>query len=305
MRYYSRPLDQNKLAVDFLTKVLGLKNTTELGDQIQRLVSAEKLLSATVNKPTLTSDENRHTSFLTDEARTALRTKIFEELITNVRLDNDDDIVLGKGGVLPQSGLKSEKNAYIVTGLPASGKSTISNLIAEHTGSAIVDSDYAKRKFPEFCLAQGASIVHMESSLVTNGSTRPEYEDEKSVYEYMVMEGANIVIPKIGYDCISITNIRDALIEADYRVHLIFVSVDRKVSTTRAFDRFLTTERYVPLGLVFDEYSNDPTLTYYRLRDDPKWQSVGKVNTESNEPKVIYATEGCPLIEIYGDAKHE
>jgi hypothetical protein len=300
VRYYSRPLDQNKLAVDFLTKVLGLKKTTELGDNIQRLVSAEKLLSATVSEPTLTSEDNRHTSYLTDEARENLRSRIFEELITNVRLDDDDDIKLGCGGVLPQSGLKFNQEAFIVTGLPASGKSTISNLIAENKGAAVIDSDYAKRKFPEFSIPQGASIVHAESSLVTYGSTKPEFEDEKSVYEYMVTEGANIVIPKIGYDCISITSLRNALVEAGYQVHLVFVSVDRKVSTTRAFNRFLSTERYVPLGLVFDEYSNDPTLTYYRLRDDSEWQSVGKVNTEAETPKVIYATTASPINAIYG-----
>ncbi len=288
------------MAVDFLTKVLGLKNTIELGDHIQKLVAAEKLLFATVNQPTLTSEDSRHTSYRTNELREDLRSRIFEELISNTRLDDDDQIKLGYGGILPQSGLKYEQDAIIVTGLPASGKSTISNRIAELKGAAIIDSDYAKRKFPEFCIPQGASLVHAESSLLTSGSTKPEFEEEKSVHEFMMSEGANIVIPKIGYDCSSIRDLRNALIEAGYKVHFVFVSVDRKISANRAFSRFLSTERYVPLGLVFDEYSNDPTLTYYRMRDDSEWSSVGKVNTEADAPNVIYATEKSPLISIYG-----
>ena len=40
-----------------------------------------------------------------------------------MRPDNDDDICLGKGGALPQLGVAAGKQAYILIGLPNSGKS--------------------------------------------------------------------------------------------------------------------------------------------------------------------------------------
>ena len=44
------------------------------------------------------------------------------------------------------------------------------------------------------------------------------------------------------------------------------VSLEREKSVRRAFQRFLKTDRYIPLSLIFDGYANDPILCYYRLR---------------------------------------
>ncbi len=292
-------MNTNQLALDFLTRALQMKKTVELGDHIQKIVAAEKLLESTVKEPTLTSLSNRHISYSSDEQRLHLRERIFEELITLERLDNDDDIKLGSGGILPKGGLSCSSQAYIIIGLPASGKSTIANKIADHYGACIIDSDYAKRKFPEFEIAQGASIVHDESSLVTNGGDR-NFAEEPSVYEFMMTSMANMVIPKIGYDCKSICGIRDGLIAKGYSVSLVLVHVDRQKSTARALDRFIKTGRYVPLGLVFDVYSNDPTLTYYRVKDQDAWTTVGKVSTEGDKPFYISGSENNPLKMLYG-----
>ena len=70
--------------------------------------------------------------------------------------------------------------------LPASGKSTIANSIADLYGAYIIDSDFAKRKIPEFGHEFGASIVHEESSIITFGSRKPKYNDEFSLYEFCV-----------------------------------------------------------------------------------------------------------------------
>ncbi|WP_318451733.1 zeta toxin family protein [Photobacterium leiognathi] len=303
MNTYSRPLHDNQLAYDFLTRALGYTNTLEVGDHVQRIVTAEKLLQSTTAEPTLSDKKNRHTFYYTDEKRRQLREKIFLELVFEKRLPSDDDICLGRGGALPEN-VKNEGKAYIIIGLPASGKSTIAEKVADKYHAALVDSDLAKRKLPEFSLPQGASIVHAESSQITFGSD-DEGNDEPSVYEYFTKNRTNIVIPKIGQDVDSVLALRDSLLEeSEYKydeVHLILVSVDRKESTKRALARFLKTNRYVPLSLVFDVYANDPTLTYYRVRDCDKWTSTGKVTTDGPTPKYVAgSTEDNPVNILFG-----
>lgn len=102
MKDYSRPLNTNFLANDFLTRVLKLSESDETGDKALKIVSAEVLLENAKTKPTLINEENRHPSYVTEKDRKNLRERIFEELISQKRLDNDDDIKLGLGGALPK-----------------------------------------------------------------------------------------------------------------------------------------------------------------------------------------------------------
>ncbi|WP_263831684.1 zeta toxin family protein [Sulfurospirillum oryzae] len=296
MKDYSRPLHEIPLAYDFLTRVLKLAESEKTGDKALKITTAEQLLKNAKTKSTLNDDSVRHPSYMAKKDRQKLRTTIFEELITQKRLDNDDNIKLGDGGALPKSDLKFESQAFIIIGLPAAGKSTIAEKIADTYGACILDSDYAKRKFPEFTCPHGASIVHEESSLVILGDDK--MPDELSVKEYMILQKANIIIPKIGYNVDSIKTMRDYLISKKYKVHLILVSVDKETSTKRALDRFVRTDRYVPLALIFDTYSNDPMLTYYRLKDCENWGSIGKISTEGEHPEVIYNKNNSP-VEIW------
>ncbi|MEC6900690.1 zeta toxin family protein [Photobacterium piscicola] len=303
MKNYSRPLYNNQLAFDFLTRVLGQKNSLEVGDNVQRIVTAEKLLQSTTAEPTMTVQNNRHPYYATDESRKLLREKIFTELAFGIRLDNDDNIKLGEGGALPKNEIKKEGKAFIIIGLPASGKSTIASKIADYYNAAIIDSDYAKRKFPEYSLPQGASVVHDESTLITFGAESGD-SDEPSLYEYFTKDRCNIVIPKIGHDEQSVLGLRDALLSSEAgsysEVHLVLVSVDRTISTNRALNRFISTNRYVPLSLVFDVYANDPTLTYYRIRDCENWASTGKMKTEQSSPVYVSGSDNNPVKIIFG-----
>ena len=93
--------------------------------------------------------------------------------ILNILNIDDDKIKLGVGGCLPlpDGHLNNDKQFYIVIGLPASGKSSISAKIADATGSAVLDSDFAKRKLPEFREKDnGASLVHKESQVIVMGN---------------------------------------------------------------------------------------------------------------------------------------
>lgn len=301
---YARPMNNNELAFDFLTKAL-LMDEKEADEVSQFVMKAERLLESMSLKSTLESNENRRPLYKDDEKRKNLRRKIFDELKDIERLDDDESITLEKGGARPKTNLKEDREAILIIGLPASGKSSVANKIADKYGAFIIDSDYAKRKIPEFGHEFGASIVHEESALITFGSNESKYRDEFNLYEYCIAKGYNMVIPKIGSDCDSIRKLRTTLIEKEYSVHLVLVSLDREEACRRALQRYLKTTRYVPLGLVFDTYSNEPILTYYRLREDSCWASVGKLSTlhlRDKGPEIIFSTKDSPVhyVEISG-----
>lgn len=297
MKKYARPLTSNELAFDFLTKAL-LIDEEKADAASQFVMKAERLLEGMDLKSTLESKDNRRPLYRDDEKRKNLRRRIFDELKDGERLDDDEKIALGNGGAKPKTEIKQDREAVIIIGLPASGKSIIANRIADKYGAYIIDSDYAKRKIPEFGHEFGASIVHEESSLITFGSNEQCYIDEYNLYEYCIAKGYNMVIPKIGNEVTSICELRDVLIEKGYSVHLVLVSLDREEACRRALHRYLDTNRYVPLGLVFDTYSNEPILSYYRLREDESWASVGKVSTlnlRDKGPEIIYSTKTSPI----------
>lgn len=105
-------------------------------------------MKATNGKPTLRYDSYRNPSYFDYKSRNKLHKQIFEELCSFERPIDEDKIRLGFGGALP-IGKKPQMNrqAYFVIGLPASGKSAISNRISDTNGAIILDSDYAKRNF--------------------------------------------------------------------------------------------------------------------------------------------------------------
>ena len=294
--HYARPLADNELTNQFLTRVLGYKVSVETGNLAVKVAKAEVLLSAMTADDTLNSRKHRHPIYCSDEARAALREVIFKELISLPRPANDDDITLGIGGMAPSEGKKTnyERKAFILIGLPASGKSSISNKVADEYGAYIVDSDYAKRKFPEYTEEYGAAVVHEESTLVTFGLENPKYSSELNVLGYCVAAGVNVVIPKIGANVASIKEMRDILINKGYEVHLTLIRVDRLCATQRTLSRFCTTKRYVPIALVFDGYSNDPILSYYYMKEDPSWASIGVLSTEQAKPAYIEGNNDNP-----------
>tara|TARA_Y100000296_G_C5170352_1_gene256965 strand:+ start:194 stop:1150 length:957 start_codon:yes stop_codon:yes gene_type:complete len=287
---YSRPLADIDNSYHFLNNVLNLDDGwlasasskfKDIASLAMDIMATEKMIVLMEQDSTIASERYRVPNFKNDTQRRELRTRIFEELIGLERLDDDDSIALGVGGAKPRNGVRSEKKAFLVTGLPASGKSSIVSKIADRYGAYVIDSDFSKRKLPEFNINFGANLVHQESQLVTLGSKNAAHDNEYNLYEYCISKDHNIIIPKIGYDHKSIEKMRDTLIDKyGYEVHLTLVSLDRVKSTLRALGRYLTTDRYVPLTLIFDGYANDPILSYYRTKDCDKWASYGKISSD-------------------------
>lgn len=288
-----RRLDTAELAEDFISK------TFENGDDIEKIamkiVQAEIELAKLESSPTKTHTSYRNKDYRDDWNRERLCNQILSELINYEQLNSDDDICLGVGGAKPKEPWQ-ESVAYIVSGAPASGKSSIADALAHENGAYILDSDYAKRKFPEYMSYNGgASLVHAESNEIIFGSE----DRSNSLLEYCIYSQCNIVIPLVGRTQKSVEKICARLIEAQYKIHLINVALDRYKCTQRAYRRFLASKRYVPLSYVFDEVGNEPELVYFRLKraHEADYESFSQLSTDVPKgelPKVIEKTENSP-----------
>lgn len=283
-------MDTVELFEDFLYKVL----KTEYGVECiaEKLIQVEMSLANFEGKPTITHKDYRTREYRDSAKREELRNQILAELIEYERIDCDDDIRLGLGGAKPKEP-KAEQVAYIVSGAPASGKSSISDELSSRAGAYILDSDYAKRKIPEYAKYDGgASLVHEESSKIVFGN-------KDSLLEYCIYSKYNLVIPLVGRTQESVESIRERLSKAGYKIHFINVALDRYDCTCRAYQRFLDSNRYVPLSYVFDEVGNEPELVYFRLRRESstKYESFSQLSTKvarGEKPIILEASENSP-----------
>lgn len=296
----SRQLNTFELVEHFLINALDMKIDTSNYSVIPKIVTTElNIDNFDEKKITSKSNSYRNLYYRNDRERIELKSTIINELLTKKRLKNDDEIILGKGGAIPKTPIQQGGQAYIVIGLPASGKSGISNQIADLYGGIILDSDYAKRKLPEFdSLPFGATLVHEESVEIIFGEE--SVNGYKSLLNLASEFRINVVIPKIGNNVQGILDLVKTLKKYSYICHLVLVELDRKKATQRALSRFLSAERYVPLGLIFDSYSNNPTITYYSLKreNSSEFSTFGMLNTDvpkNKKPKVLEHQTGNPV----------
>ena len=125
----------------------------------------------------------------------------------------------------------------------------------------LLDSDFAKRKLPEYCNQIGAaSLVHEESSEIIFNTKKDSLMSRCLTSKY------NIVIPKIGDNIDGIISFCKDMSHSGYKIFLVSVDLDRQEATKRAYYRYKKSGRYVPLSLIFDKYGNQPTLNYFRLK---------------------------------------
>lgn len=164
--------------------------------------------------------------------RWELRARIAELLFARgAPTGRDEQGQLAYGGTVGR-----ERQAHIVLGLPASGKS--SNLcepLALASSSHIVDSDCAKELLPEFRDGLGAGAVHEESALIAR----------ELVLRAAVAGGDNVVLPPVGRTTASIVEQVDLLHEAGYAVHVYLVELPAEEAARRAVARFHETGRLV------------------------------------------------------------
>lgn len=158
-----------------------------------------------------------------------------QEKLTSRLLNNENGAFSGKKDHKDQFNGKVEqgKEAYIVIGPPAGGKSSVfANPLSREHGARIIDSDKVKEWLPEFNNGLGAGRVQAESDKIMNAALKKATD-----------RGENIVIPKIGGE--SVAQIARDLKAKGYKVHLKFNEVAPETSVSRAISRFVETGRWL------------------------------------------------------------
>ncbi len=156
---------------------------------------------------------------------------------------------------LPPEKIRSERQAVILIGPPASGKSTIANPLARDLGAAIVDVDEAKKLIPEYGRGEGANAVHSESVEITEG-----------VLEEVLAAGDNIVLPKVGGKLTSIQTTIATLKHEGYTVRLVEVVAPAEVAIARMVGRARATGRVIPPEIMREGIDGAP-VTYQLLKE--------------------------------------
>lgn len=287
-----RKLDTRSSVQQFLHDVLGVDADRHT---VSNIVQAELSLPNFEMQPTLTHVDYR-VDYKDPMERDQLGKQILKELITLPILEHDSEITLGYGGAKPPAPC-ADAQAYIVSGAPASGKSGIARNFSESHNAYILDSDFAKRKYPEYQeYFSGASLLHRESDALVFG-------ESNSLFEYCVYEHFNIVIPLVGRTEESVRSICRKLKKYGYTIHLINVRLDRFECTRRAYQRFIQESRYVPLSYIFDEVANEPERIYYILRLEGSERngisSFAQLSTDvplGQSPIILDMTELSPVI---------
>ncbi len=147
------------------------------------------------------------------------------------------------------------REAFIIIGLPASGKSTFADPLVSEQGALLIDSDDAKKKMPEYNNGILATAVHEESSNIA-----------EEVFGRAIANSDNIIMPVVGKTFNTLNNRIDVLKKASYNVKLIYVDLPVDKALERVKQRFKEEGR-----LVSPEYllsvGTKPKENYDKLKE--------------------------------------
>lgn len=162
-------------------------------------------------------------------------------------------------------GIKQEREAHIVLGIPASAKSKlVASPLAEEIGARLCDPDIAKEIVAnDLGYTQGrvegadgyAGVVHEASSTIT-----------RAYIEDSIERGDNIVIPKVGDNYEKMADQIKVLKDNGYTVKVQFVDVKPEEGMRRNAARYYTTGRFVDPLNTLERTDSKPEATYERLK---------------------------------------
>lgn len=227
--------------------------------------------------------------YASDKARHALRAQIARELVTMRIPENDDDIRIGHGGCMPRVDVRSERKAIIILGLPASGKSGVAQKMSDIMGAHIIDSDFAKRKFPEIAFPNGADWTHEESNEVV-------FHSEGGPLAACLGFGHNMIIPKIGSDYRTILDLKKFLETMRYNVSLGLVWLAPEKALLRAVNRYKATKRYIPMSVI-EKHEDKPLKVYKKLVSEQKWESYLHLSSDVDKGRP------CEVVNISSECE--
>ena len=171
------------------------------------------------------------------------------------------------------------KQAIIITGPPASGKSTIAEQYAKTRRAALVDVDDSKYPLAEYDNGGGTQAVHEESAYISG-----------KVLQKLRNEGSNLILPVVGADPETISARITALKKAGYTVDLVNMHVNEDEAYRRMIARFLRTGRIIDANY-FNFVDSKPSRTYLKIRGEGQINEA--LNIDGNGPVgTLTATDG-------------
>ena len=119
-----------------------------------------------------------------------------------------------------------------------------------------------------------------------------------------------MVYSKIGSQKENVCQFAERMGALGYKVYLISIDLDRIKATRRAYNRFVETKRYVPLSIILDGYANEPTLNYFRIKQQcPNlFAGYAQISTDVRRRQnyILLEDTGVPGIDtiLGGGGKH-
>ena len=198
------------------------------------------------------------------------------ELLLNNGFANKEEVVYN-------GDVEKGHKAFLVLGLPASGKSSvITDRLLKENKAILLDSDEAKKIIPEYDNGWGAGAVHEESKEVNKRLIRNVIEN---------YDGANVVMPIVGDTVPKVSDYMDVFKEAGYSVSLHLVEVSVRTSLSRMLKRFIEDNRFINPEIVFN-YSNKPSIVFEKMKEEAdeyvKWSNEVK---RGEKPVLVYQGE--------------
>lgn len=196
--------------------------------------------------------------------------------------DEADHLAWTDDGFDPPQSPRADRQAVILIGAPAAGKSSIANPLARHLGAAIVDGNEVKKIIPEYEGGIGANAVHEESSEIAD-----------HVLERASGKGTNLVLPKVGAQPGSIERLTGILKARGYRVTLALVDVSPDEAWRRMIGRFQATGRIIPPEIMERGIDGAPH-TYQILKEKGTADDFAKIDNSPAQGQPRRIVEGDP-----------
>lgn len=218
-----------------------------------------------------------YTDKIKTDARVAKRKAIEDKFMADTITAETNPDAFAKGDDTKPWKVKKGKEIFVITGLPAAGKSTtFANRLSVDNKARLIDSDEIKKQFDEFNHGLGADMVHQESSDIA-----------KNVLQRSVKQGDNIVYPIIGHKPEKLEEMFTEIRKHGYRINLYLNEMETTKAKGRMLLRFAERGRFLPLKL-FRKYKDGPTAAYNAVKGKTDHYEWYKSDTGLGEkPKEI------------------
>ena len=178
-----------------------------------------------------------------------------------------------------------DRVAFIVTGLPAAGKSTLTNQIKANFKAIVIDPDDLKKVIPEYNNGIGAAATHEESKVLF-----------KEMLKKTISSGDNIILPILGRTQETLNELVDNLKIKNYNIINVRVNIPINIAKLRNLKRAVETNRYIYDDIISKEVDNNIKTNYNNLTKE-QINVRAEIDGTTTEGNIKYITGSREQIE--------